>query len=281
LRDLGAGVDLSVSITVNGKPEVEFSTAEGRFRLSDIGTIWWRRPGLPDAAPTGSTEEIASFVRDEWQHLIGSIEVAPLTRWVNLPSAVRLANHKSLQLAAAGSVGLRIPRTLITNDAAAVRPLLEQGADLVYKHLGGAPRPLTATRPLRADDVGRLNVLHNCPAIFQEYIDARVDVRVTALGADLYGAEIHSQMGDSPLDWRFDHSVPFKRHELDATVSRQLRRVMRTLNLEYAAIDLRLTPEGEYVFLEVNPAGQYLFVELLANIPLSEHMADFLLAHIL
>ena len=53
---------------------------------------------------------------------------------------------------------------------------------------------------------------------------------------------------------------------------------MKRLNLLYGAIDLRLTPEGEYVFLEVNPGGQYLFVELLGGVNLSERFAHFLAA---
>ena len=51
---------------------------------------------------------------------------------------------------------------------------------------------------------------------------------------------------------------------------------MRRLGLAYGAIDLRVTSEGEYVFLEVNPSGQYLFVELLTQMKLSEYMAEFL-----
>jgi hypothetical protein len=33
------------------------------------------------------------------------------------------------------------------------------------------------------------------------------------------------------------------------------------MGLIYGAIDMRLTPDGRYVFLEINPAGQWLFVE--------------------
>jgi hypothetical protein len=51
---------------------------------------------------------------------------------------------------------------------------------------------------------------------------------------------------------------------------------MQHLGLVYGAIDLRLTPENEYVFLEVNPSGQYLFVELLTGVPLSDRMAHCL-----
>ena len=36
---------------------------------------------------------------------------------------------------------------------------------------------------------------------------------------------------------------------------------MLRLGLEYGAIDLRLKPEGRYIFLEINPAGQFLYIE--------------------
>jgi hypothetical protein len=121
-----------------------------------------------------------------------------------------------------------------------------------------------------------LDTLCNCPAIFQERIEAQLDIRVTAIGRDLYAAEIESQAGESPLDWRFDHTVPFRPHMLDSETSSQLYALMRRLGLVYGAIDLRLTPQGEYVFLEINPSGQYLFIELLTKMPLSDRMAEFL-----
>ena len=65
-------------------------------------------------------------------------------------------------------------------------------------------------------------------------------------------------------------------HTLDAQTAACLYALMRRLGLLYGAIDLRLTPEGEYVFLEVNPSGQFLFLELVAGMPLSELMAGFL-----
>jgi glutathione synthase/RimK-type ligase-like ATP-grasp enzyme len=51
---------------------------------------------------------------------------------------------------------------------------------------------------------------------------------------------------------------------------------LRRLGLEYGAIDLRKTPEGEYVFLEVNPAGQFLYVEKATGQPIAAALADHL-----
>ena len=41
-------------------------------------------------------------------------------------------------------------------------------------------------------------------------------------------------------------------------------------------VDLKLTPEGEPVWLEVNPQGQFLFLDALANLNLAEKFAAYL-----
>jgi len=270
--------DLRISLILNGAPEVLLTTSSGRrISLSSVDTIWWRRPRHPDF-DGGLDQETREFVRGEWEHFIASIESFTALRWVNPPAANRLAGHKGVQLVVAQSEGLRVPRTAITNNLETVLAWYAEGIPLIYKRVGPVPRPVTATKPLLETDLGRLDALGNCPAIFQEEIPAQLDIRVTVIGTELYGAEIESQSGASPLDWRFDHTVPFREHKLDSQVAARVRKIMARLGLVFGAIDLRLTPEGEYVFLEVNPNGQYLFVELLANIPLSEKMALYLAA---
>jgi hypothetical protein len=268
--------NLRLTHTLDGVPDARLVTPTGRtISLSAVKTIWWRRPYSPSDDVTFS-EEVRTFVRGEWEHFIGGIEAFVSARWVNSPAANRLASRKGLQLVVAQKEGLRVPRTVITNDPEAVRTFARENPSLIYKRLGPAPRPITATKPLLPADLERLDTLCNCPAIFQEHIEARLDIRVTAIGTNLYAAEIDSQSGESPLDWRFDHTVPFRPHTLDSETSRRLRTLMQRLGLLYGAIDLRLTPQDEYVFLEINPNGQYLFIELLTQMPLSERMAEFL-----
>lgn len=252
---------------------------DGRQRaLAEIDTVWWRRPRRPDVE-LAVDENQRLFVRSEWTHFLDTLELLLPARWVNRPSANWLADRKARQLLVAHAVGLRVPRTLATNDAEAVRALAARGEALIYKRIGNAASPPTLTRPLLPADLARLDLLHNCPALFQERIAARLDVRVTIMGEQLYAAEIDSQSGDATLDWRLDHSVPMRPHQLDARTEQQLLALMRKLDLVYGAVDLRLTPQGEYVFLEVNPGGQFMFLELLAGLPLAEHMADLLCPH--
>jgi D-alanine-D-alanine ligase-like ATP-grasp enzyme len=53
--------------------------------------------------------------------------------------------------------------------------------------------------------------------------------------------------------------------------------LMRRFGLVYGAIDLRLTPEGRYVFLEINPAGQFLYVEHATRQPIAAALAKALI----
>jgi hypothetical protein len=268
--------NLRLNCSLNGVAAATLTLTGGRrVSLADFGTIWWRRPRRPVSESTVD-DTTREFLRSEWEHFLGGLESFTEARWVNPPGASYLANRKGLQLVTANVVGLRVPRTAITNDPDAVRALAGEGAPLIYKRLGATARPVMITRELLPGDLDRLSSLTSCPAIFQERIDARLDIRVTAMGDRLHAAEIDSQSGDAPLDWRLDHSVAMRPHTLDAQTAACLRALMRRLGLLYGAIDLRLTPEGEYVFLEVNPSGQFLFLELVAGMPLSEYMADFL-----
>jgi glutathione synthase/RimK-type ligase-like ATP-grasp enzyme len=51
---------------------------------------------------------------------------------------------------------------------------------------------------------------------------------------------------------------------------------MSRLGLEYGAIDLRLTPDGQYIFLEINPAGQFLWIELATGQKIAEALGSHL-----
>jgi glutathione synthase/RimK-type ligase-like ATP-grasp enzyme len=268
--------DVALTLHAGSHPWADIRLSDGRrYSLGPDSTIWWRRPKIP-VPSVALPEDTVTFVRAEWEHFLQSVEACVLGTWVNSPSASVRAANKAHQLVAAASLGLTIPKTAFSNDGKAVREIVREGKPLVYKRLSEVSDPVVATLELRPEDLGRLDQLCNCPAIFQELVNARSDIRITAIGDDLLAAEIDSQSGASKLDWRFDHSVSFRAHQIDDDTKTRLRALMRHLGLRYGAIDMRLTPQGEYVFLEVNPAGQFLFVELLSGIKLVDRMADYL-----
>jgi hypothetical protein len=54
---------------------------------------------------------------------------------------------------------------------------------------------------------------------------------------------------------------------------------MASFELNFASLDMIVTPEGEFVFLELNPNGQWLWLELELGLPLVASMADLLTTH--
>ncbi len=276
LAELAAGDTLQLRIS-----EAEAAILTRRrgdsVDLRQITTIWWRRPNPPSAL-RAEDDVRTRFLTDEWSSFCQSLEWCLDARWVNVPSHERAASSRVRQLYEAKTVGLRVPRTLLTNDPQAVVDFMSTEESVIYKRIGSSrAAPPVPTRLLVPDDLPRLEALHDCPAIFQEHVPARADIRVTFIGNECFSAEIHSSKGGYPVDSRLDLSVPILIHKLDSSVAAQLQALMSRLGLSFGTIDLRLTPDGEYVFLEINPSGQFLYIELLTGLPLTGHLADFLI----
>jgi glutathione synthase/RimK-type ligase-like ATP-grasp enzyme len=78
-------------------------------------------------------------------------------------------------------------------------------------------------------------------------------------------------------DVRMNLHAKYMAYELAAETARLLGGLINRLGLVYGAIDLRLTPEGRYVFLEINPAGQFLYIEHATGQPIAATLAQTLL----
>jgi hypothetical protein len=103
---------------------------------------------------------------------------------------------------------------------------------------------------------------------------------ITAIGNRLFPAETDASEGEYQVDVRLNTNLKYRQHDLPVQVQEKLLEFMRALGLEYGAIDMRRTPDGEYVFFEVNPAGQFLYVETATGMKISEALADHLAAGI-
>ena len=147
---------------------------------------------------------------------------------------------------------------------------------VIYKQFRALPDAWRETRKLRAEDTAFAESIRVTPVIFQRFVDAVADLRVTVIGDELFTAAADARKGEYPLDFRFNQNLKWEPHTLPSTVEDSLHLLMRRLGLEYGAIDLRLTPEGQYIFLEINPAGQFLWIELETG----QKIADALAAHL-
>lgn len=269
-----------------GEPIARLDLGHGRsVAAHDITAVWYRRPE-PSHIDGRITDPVARRFaeRESMAALHGFLALAAGAHWVNRPSANRDAEHKLAQLSAATSEGLRTPATLITSDTQeAAEFYASTRQQTVAKTLGPAfihPRQRTQvyTSQVRPEHLDFIADIKYAPVILQERIDKLLEVRVNVIGEKVLAAAIDSQKSPATRDdWRRDvFQAPHRTHELPDDMSERCRRLVRNFGLVFGALDLILTPDGEYVFLELNPNGEWDWIEAMTGLPIAAALVDAL-----
>lgn len=254
--------------------EILWTRADGiAARLSETRAVWCRRYFTPNFDSSLRDGGDRDFVRRQWAELLWGTVCALDVPLVSDPYRQQAAT-KPLQLALARAAGLRVPDTLISNEADAVLAFVDRHhGRVIHKTLSTAIDQLLFTKRWDAGDAAVLDTLELAPAIFQAQIGGSREVRVTIVGERFFAAEF--DVG-SQIDGRLDVDVAFRPIVLPRDIRQRLLDLMTALQLRYATVDLRIDETGEYVFLELNPQGQFLYMEIKTGMPVSAAVADLL-----
>jgi glutathione synthase/RimK-type ligase-like ATP-grasp enzyme len=251
---------------------------QGRvLELDRYGSVWWRRPQMARLSEQMLRQSHRAFAANEINEAMAGLWQTMDAAWINDPARDMIAGRKAYQLKVAQEVGLRIPATLITNDPAEARRFVDARGyrEIAYKSFSSTEEEWRETRLLREGELHLLDQVQHAPVIFQHYVEARYDLRITAVGDELFPAAIHSQQTEYKVDSRIDiGSAKVEAVEIPDEVEDRLLELKRRLGLVFGAIDMRLTPQGDYVFLEINPAGQFMYIEAATGLPLAKAMAE-------
>jgi len=255
--------------------------------LSQVSACWYRRPLPPVVNKQIFTEHSKKFVLEESKEFLSFLWNNMNCFWINHPLDIKRAESKPLQLKFASKCGLSIPRTLITNSPKKAKEFCESCNGLVISKVLGRGEVeyqndyyFIYTHRLKPEDLKNLSDIRFAPVIFQEHIEKSVEIRVTIFGEKVFACEIHSQDSEKTKDdWRhYDfENVKHEVHQLPIEIEKKCLKLVKLLGLKFGAIDMILTPGGQYVFLELNPNGQWLWVEHLVGLPISNALIDLLL----
>ena len=252
------------------------AVATSQIKVADADLIWWRRANAVSRLPTTVSDDVARDVvtNDCRATMLGILLTEFHGAWVNDPEATRLAELKLVQLRAADRVGLRMPETLVSQDPTRIREFChELNSGVVVKAVAGTHKSPLLTGPVTESMLQSDARLSLSPAIYQEYIPGELHLRAQCFGDCFYTASIRSP----DLDWRLRlNRATIETYELPHRVQSQLLELMQALRLRMGIIDLKITADGEIVWLEVNPQGQFLFLEGLSDIKLTAVFAAFL-----
>lgn len=256
----------------------------GRVHSNQIRSVWYRRNVAP-ALPTHLDEYEREFcARESRAFLEGALTSIPTNRWLSHPSSIWRAERKLYQLSVAKQLGLNVPPTAVTNDENAIRGFASERQVIGKAVSSGyidSPDGYRAmfTTALDSTDLDDLSGLSLSPVIFQEHVRKAVDIRVTIVGGEVFAAEIMSQTHpSSTTDWRAteDPEIEHRPHDLPVKQKQQCLALVSRLGLEFGAIDLALTADGQYAFFEINPNGEWLWLQYQLGFPIAEKIAQWL-----
>lgn len=244
--------------------------------VSEIDVIWYRRAHMPQlAAKDLSKQAVVDVINYSCTAtLMGILTNHFRGRWVSDPEATRAAENKLVQLDAARNAGMRVPRTVTSQDPAVIKEFCDDvDGKVIMKSLRAARDRHLLTVEVSPEVHQHPENLRLCPTIFQEFVPGTRHLRVLACGNTLVAFAI-----DSPdVDWRPNLDVPVSVVTLEADTHAQILQIMSTLRLRMGVFDLKLDDDGP-VWLEVNPQGQFLFLEGMSGVDLTTTFAEFLWA---
>lgn len=238
-------------------------------------------------APYGNlctVENQGDFAADELLETLKSLwRLIPEEKWLNHPAHLWRAENKIDQLAMAHRIGLAVPDTLITCRSSSIRHFLQKHCgDVVVKAvrhgfvIGDEGMQLAGTQRIDSSFPDRMHQYAGVPAIYQEAISRRSDVRVVVVDTTVFAVEI---MGASDhVDWRIaeitGQSLDYQLIRLPLKIEQSCMTIVREFGLRYSSIDLIRSKDNGFVFLELNPSGQWAWLEQITGCPIRDSIID-------
>ena len=257
--------------------------------LTKQKVAWLRKPDFNFFGdyPDKSAEEF--FAESETKAFINSIYSLPNIKWINPPFIANGAKVKFQQLLLANKLGIKSPKTIITNQPELAKEFFVScGEEVLLKSIYTANVTIDGlNQAIPSRKIGKDQFYSNyqnialCPTQLQEYIEKAFELRITIIGQKVFAVKIDSQVNEeTKIDWRLHTKMnPHSIYELPDHIEKFCIDFLNKQGLVYGAMDFIVTPQGEYYFLENNPFGQYLWLEIETGIPLTETMCDLLISY--
>lgn len=278
-------IDARLDVELGGPATLEL--ADVQIDLRSVRAVWLTHIDIGSALGDAVHPDFHDAVALQGElSLWDALAACGDALFVDHPSRLVRVPLGTAQLALARSVGLEVPRTITSNNPERVLDFAaEFGGVVVAKllHSSVVTRQTSAgrrgygARLLGARELEDIDRVRLCPQLFQEPIRKQLELRVTVVGSRLFTAAIDSHDADS-FDWGDDPEQisGFRRHDLPDSVARSILALLDRLELEFATLDMIVTPENRHVFLEVNPISYFGFVERAAGLPISDAIAALL-----
>ncbi|MCM8791313.1 MAG: RimK-like protein [Candidatus Omnitrophica bacterium] len=266
---------------IESKLAGKFENIKFEITNKSLKSIFFRRPTFLRDNYNPNLTPIEQLSRTQWAAFNRGLMIFKDCLWINHPKATYAAESKPFQIHMAKAVGFKIPKTIITNTDKAINNYFPGQKRLAIKTVDSVVLKISKkdafiyTNPISVSNIRR-KTLSSSPAIFQEFLSNKIDVRVTVVNNRTFSVSIQSGKNGVDGDWRLmKDKVNYLPLELPRNIHNICVRLVKALGLCFGAIDLAMV-DNEYYFLEINPTGEWSWLVDCANLPIDSAIVDLL-----
>lgn len=263
--------------------EIWFEVAQGQVRgelcmekrtylLQDFDAVYPRLMDdrfLPEVAQEPPDSRLRVHCRGFHDTLLRWTEVAPALV-INRCAPMASNSSKPYQAQLIRERGFLLPETLITNDPDLVRAFRARHGRLIYKSISAVR---SIVQEFGDEDEKRLERIRWCPTQFQAFVEG-TNLRVHTVGNEVFATAVRS----AATDYRYagrqtGEPAALREVVLSQELTEKCVGLSRALGLEFAGIDLKVTPDNDVYCFEVNPSPAFSYYEANTEQPISAAVA--------
>ena len=250
----------------------ELRIGERIFKLEEFSGVYPRMMDdrfLPELSEEPPDSALRNHCRSFHETLTRWMEIAPALV-INRCAPMASNSSKPYQAQLIRAQGFRVPETLVTNVPELVREFRSQHGRVIYKSVSAVR---SIVQELNDEDEQRLDHIRWCPTQFQAFVEG-TNVRVHTIGNEVFATAVQSEATDYRYAARQSgEPAGLREVTLSDELTERCLRLSRSLGLEFAGIDLKVTPEDEVYCFEVNPCPAFSYYEGNTSQPISAAVA--------
>ena len=194
-----------------------------------------------------------------------------------------IQNFQPKQLHLAKRLGANIPATYIGCQQDAIESFINLHKEIIVKPVFAGHLSYKLTPSQKHSK--QINTWAKQAVTLQEYIKGQ-DVRTYIVGDFIISAIIKPKQKSHNKEVSNEFEISDYRElpnpemipmQLPLSVQQLAIRIMRAFHLRFTAIDWRLTPNGEFVFLEANPAPLFVYAQNKLGVEIDKALISLLI----
>ena len=253
----------------------ELRIGDRTYKLQDFTGVYPRMMDdrfLPELSSEPAGSSVRNYCRSLHDTLMRWMEIAPALV-INRCAPMASNSSKPYQAQLIRKQGFLVPESLITTDPELVRDFRARHGRVIYKSISAVR---SIVQELSDEDEERLERIRWCPTQFQAFVDG-TNLRVHTIGDEAFATAVRSEATDYRYAARqMGESAELREVVLSRELTERCLGLSHSLGLEFAGIDLKVTPEDEIYCFEVNPCPAFSYYEANTGQPISAAVARHL-----